>query len=112
MLKNTNIILVVAKYEDMIIGGLTAHELPSTYFESNEIYVYDLALHKDFQRTGIGTRLIEKLKRISCDNGDKEIFLQADIDDKYAIDFYKKIGGVPEEVIHFSFACDPDNNKN
>jgi len=31
--------------------------------------------------------------------------LQADVGDDYAIDFYKKIGGVPEDVIHFSFAC-------
>jgi aminoglycoside 3-N-acetyltransferase I len=105
MLKNDNIIIVVAKYEEEIIGGLTAHILPSTYFESNEVYVYDLAVHHDFQRIGIGTRLIEELKKITCIKGDKEIFLQADIGDEYAIDFYKKIGGIPEDVIHFSFAC-------
>ena len=105
MLKNDNIIFIVAKYREEIIGGLTAHILASTYFESNEVYVYDLAVHHDFQRIGIGTRLIEELKRISCVKGDKEIFLQADIGDEYAIDFYKKIGGIPEDVIHFSFAC-------
>jgi aminoglycoside 3-N-acetyltransferase I len=105
ILKNDNIIFVVAKYEEEIIGGLTAHILPSTYFESNEVYVYDLAVHHDFQRIGIGTRLIEELKNITCVKGDKEIFLQADIGDEYAIDFYKKIGGIPEDVIHFSFAC-------
>lgn len=105
MLKNDNIIFIVAKYREEIIGGLTAHILASTYFESNEVYVYDLAVHHDFQRIGIGTRLIKELKRISCVKGDKEIFLQADIGDEYAIDFYKKIGGIPEDVIHFSFAC-------
>ncbi len=105
ILKNENIIFVVAKYEDEIIGGLTAHQLPSTYFEANEIYVYDLAVHQDFQRMGIGSKLIEELKGISCSNGDKEIFLQADIEDKHAIDFYNKIGGIPENVIHFSFSC-------
>ena len=110
LLKNDKIIFIVAKFEDEIIGGLTAHELASTYFESNEVYVYDLAVHQDFQRKGIGTKLIEELKKISCNKGDKEIFLQADIDDKYAIEFYNKIGGVPEDVIHFSFAC-PMNKK-
>ena len=59
----------------------------------------------------MGTRLIEELKKISCGNGDKEIFLQADIDDEYAIDFYKKIGGVPENVIRFSFACTENKKK-
>ena len=105
ILKNENIIFVVAKYEDDIIGGLTAHQLASTYFEANEVYVYDLAVHQKFQRMGIGSKLIEELKEISCSNGDKEIFLQADIVDKYAIDFYNKIGGIPENVIHFSFSC-------
>jgi ribosomal protein S18 acetylase RimI-like enzyme len=104
-LKNENTIFVVAKYGEEIIGGLTAHELASTYFEYNEVYVYDLAVHQDFQRKGIGTRLIEELKKSSCSKGDKEIFLQADVGDDYAINFYKKIGGVPEDVIHFSFAC-------
>jgi ribosomal protein S18 acetylase RimI-like enzyme len=105
ILKNENTLFVVAKYEEEIIGGLTAHQLASTYFEANEVYVYDLAVHQEFQRKGVGTRLIEELKKISCSKGDKEIFLQADIPDEYAIDFYKKIGGVPEDVIHFSFAC-------
>ncbi|MGF7117694.1 GNAT family N-acetyltransferase [Methanobacterium oryzae] len=111
ILKNENTIFVVAKYEEEIIGGLTAHELASTYFEVNEVYVYDLAVRQDFQRKGIGTRLIDKLKKFSCSKGDKEIFLQADIGDDYAIDFYKKIGGVPEDVIHFSFACKENKKK-
>lgn len=102
-LKNENTIFLVASYQEDIIAGLTAHQLPSTYFEAHEVYVYDLAVHPDHQRKGIGTQLMEELKRISCHNQDKEIFLQADIDDTYAIDFYKKIGGVPENVIHFSF---------
>lgn len=110
ILKNENTLFVVAKCREEIIGGLTAHELASTYFEANEVYVYDLAVHQDFQRKGIGTRLIEKLRKISCGKGDKEIFLQADFGDDYVIDFYKKIGGVPEDVIHFSFACN-ENKK-
>ncbi len=65
---------MVAKYEEDIIGGLTAHELPSTYFEANEVYVYDLAVHPNFQKKGIGRRLIEELKNISCSKGDKEIY--------------------------------------
>ena len=112
ILKNENTIFMVAKYEEEIIAGLTAHQLPSTYFEANEVYVYDLAVNKNFQRRGIGTRLIDELKKISCNSGDKEIFLQADIEDKYAIEFYKKIGGIPENVIHFSFSCNRSNKKN
>lgn len=105
LLNNDDIIFVVAKYEGEIIAGLTAYNLASIYYESNEVYVYDLAVHRDFQRKGIGTRLIEEIKRISCSKGDIEVYLQADFEDKYALDFYEKIGGVPEDVIHFSFPC-------
>ena len=44
ILKNQNIIFMVAKYEDEIIAGLTAHQLASIYCESNEVYVYDLLI--------------------------------------------------------------------
>lgn len=113
LLENKNTIFLVASYQEDIIAGLTAHQLPSTYFEAHEVYVYDLAVHPDHQRRGIGTQLLEELKGISCQQGDKEIFLQADIDDAYAIDFYKKIGGVPENVIHFTFqlGCDQPRDK-
>lgn len=59
LLNTDNIIFVVAKYEEKIIGGSTAYELPSSYFEANEVYVYDLAVHHDFQRRGVGTRLMD-----------------------------------------------------
>ena len=63
ILKNENIYYCSCQYyEEEIIAGLTAHQLASTYFEANEVYVYGLAVHQDFQRKGIGTRLMDELK--------------------------------------------------
>ena len=94
---------LVALIDKQVVGGLTAHELPSTYFESNEVYVYDLAVAQGHQRKGIGEKLLDELGTLCKKRGDKEFFVQADIDDKHALEFYHATGGVPEKVIHFSY---------
>ena len=95
---------VVALLDDVVIGGLTAHILPSTYFPSSEIYIYDLAVRTEHQRKGIGRELIASLKKYCASLGMKEIFVQADIEDQHALDFYNATGGAAERVIHFSYS--------
>jgi ribosomal protein S18 acetylase RimI-like enzyme len=87
-----------------VIGGLTAYVLPSVYFAASEIYIYDLAVKAEHQRKGIGTRLINELKTYCAPLGHKEIFVQADLEDQHALDFYRATGGSPESVVHFSYA--------
>lgn len=94
---------LVAEKEGDVIGGLTAHDLPSTYFEANEVYVYDLAVARKHQRQGIGEKLLAELAKICQVKGEPEFFLQADIDDEHALKFYRATGGVAENVIHFSY---------
>lgn len=94
---------LVATIDDEIIAGLTAHDLPSTYFESNEVYVYDLAVAKKHQRKGIGRKLLAELTKICKTKGESEFFLQADLDDINAIAFYRACSGMEENVIHFSY---------
>jgi ribosomal protein S18 acetylase RimI-like enzyme len=103
LLTNENIIFYTAIFDNLIVGGLTAHILPSTYFPSSEIYIYDLAVDTQFQRKGIGSQLITSLKDYCAKLGMKEIFVQADIEDQYAVDFYESTGGKAERVIHFSY---------
>ena len=103
LLDKKGLSFLVAEQNDKIVGGLTAHDLPSTYFEASEVYVYDLAVAKQHQRTGVGKLLLTELARICNANGAHEFFLQADVDDMDAIEFYRATGGVAEEVIHFSY---------
>lgn len=107
LLEDKNIFFFVAileyKQQNKVIGGLRAHILPSTYSESSEVYMYDLGVQTEFQRKGIGTQLIENLKAYCQKLGYKELFVQADVEDQHAIDFYKKTGGEAADVIHFSY---------
>lgn len=103
LLKNPGIIFFVAEAEGKIVGGLTAHVLYSVYFTSAEVYVYDLAVSEELQRKGIGTQLMTALQEYCRQQGYREVFVQADRPDQHALDFYQKTGGLPEDVIHFTY---------
>lgn len=104
MLSKESVIVFAAEKNNEIIGGLTAHILYSNYSEAAEVYIYDLAVKTEFQRQGIGTKLMTAIKEYCEEINVSEVFLQADKIDEHAVKFYNKIGGRPEdEIIHFSF---------
>jgi aminoglycoside 3-N-acetyltransferase I len=104
LLKNEGFLVLVALDRDIVVGGLTAHSLPSYYIPSSEMYLYDLAVKTTFQRKGIGTRLLQALNDHCREKGYHELFVQADEADKHAIEFYRSTRGVPEKVVHFSYS--------
>lgn len=104
LLQREGLIFFVAMAEEKVIGGLTAHVLPSVYFESAEVYVYDLAVQSSYQRKGVGRNLMASLSKYCREQGYREIFVQADLVDQHALDFYRATGGQAERVVHFSYA--------
>lgn len=88
---------------EQIIGGLTAHVLPMTSAETSELFIYDLAVRRDRQRSGVGRRLIADLRAQSAAAGIEVLFVPADNDDTHALDFYRALGGVPSPVTLFTF---------
>ncbi|HEX3385554.1 MAG TPA: GNAT family N-acetyltransferase [Mucilaginibacter sp.] len=100
--------VLVAMDNDRMVGGLTAHTIHSYYHESPEMYIYDLAVATDHQRKGIGTKLLQTLEDHCRANGYREIFVQADMPDIHALEFYRSTGGNAEQVVHFTY---PINEK-
>lgn len=90
-LSNDSHIILVTIKENIIIGGLVAYELYKFEQERSEIYIYDLAVSKNYRRKGIGTSLIENLIRTAKERGAPTIFVQADKADKGAVTFYKSL---------------------
>jgi aminoglycoside 3-N-acetyltransferase I len=88
---------------DAPIGGVTAHTLPMTRTESSEIFIYDLAVHPDHQRTGVGRQLVAELRAHAAALGIGELFVPADNEDVHALDFYRAIGGAAAPVTIFTF---------
>ena len=86
-----------------VVGGLTAHALPMTRTPSREIFLYDLAVRVDVQRSGIGRGLVAFLRNEAAAIGIFDVFVPADEEDEHALDFYRAIGGVEARVRHFTF---------
>jgi len=104
LLDNNRFIAIVAFVEDKVVGGLTAYELPMYYSDSSEIFLYDLAVKAEYQRMGIGKRLLQSLKAHCIKHGIKEFFVMAHAEDEHAIEFYRATGGKSERVVNFLYS--------
>ncbi len=62
LLGNDQFITLVAVSQNEVLGGLTAYELPMAYSDRSEIFLYDMAVKTEHQRTGVGKKLIQSLK--------------------------------------------------
>lgn len=89
---------------DQIIGGVTAHSLPMTRTETAELFIYDLAVRRDHQRTGVGRHLLTTLQEQAAARGIENLFVAADNGDVHALDFYRALGGAASPVTLFDFA--------
>ncbi|HXA00950.1 MAG TPA: GNAT family N-acetyltransferase [Cytophagaceae bacterium] len=106
LLGKTDFIAYVVICENEIAGGLTAYELPMYYSEYSEVFIYDIAISPEFQRKGLGRKLLSTLKEYCRQNGIREIFVAANEEDAHAVNFYKSTGGRAERVVHFNYEAD------
>ena len=88
-----------------IVGGLTAHTLPMTRAECSEMFIYDVAVRPDYQRQGVGRRLMAAVRGVARDQG-IDVFVAADEDDAHALDFYRSLGGSPSMSAIFTFPAE------
>ena len=95
---------LAAVVNDVIVGGLTAHTLPLTRSATSELFIYDLAVQPDYQRQGVGRRLVTELRSQAAALGIGTVFVPADDEDAHAIAFYRSIGGTASSVTFFTFA--------
>ena len=86
-----------------VIGGLTAHTLPMTRSQVSEIFIYDLAVGVEHQRTGVGRKLIHAVLAAAAHSGVDTVIVPADNEDDHALEFYRAVGGTPSEVTFFTW---------
>lgn len=102
MLLNDSVVILGAVLDDKIVGGLVAFEMTPIH-GSKEFYLYDIAIHPDQQKQGLGKKLIVELKREAKARGVETIFVEAESEDSGAVAFYRAIGGEEVAVNHFNF---------
>lgn len=94
----------VAMEDSKVIGGLTAYTLNQYYSIRPLAYIYDLAVISTHQRKGVGKELMQHTKTYFQEKGFEEVFVQADSEDKHAVDFYRKTNPEKgENVFHFTY---------
>ena len=104
ILQKQSFLVFVAVLEDKVVGGLTTYILDQYYSEKPLAYIYDLAVKQEFQRRGIGGKLIEAINAYCREQGFEEVFVQSDRVDDYALDFYRSTPfSQEEEVVHFCY---------
>ncbi len=108
LLDREGMVIIIVVLEGRVVGGLTAHEMPRWDRPSTELYIYDIGILPEFQRRGLGRKLMEFLQVYARNRGIRDYFVEANLEDRGAISFYRAIGGSTEPVVHFNFTSGPD----
>ncbi len=115
LLNKPDFFTLVAKYDNKVLGGLTVYILHRYYSTKPIAYIYDMGVLADYQRKGIGKKLITFLTNYCQENGFEEAFVQAEADDTQAVNFYKTTSYSNElQATHFTYSFDKgdiDNDK-
>lgn len=105
VLANPYVIVLIAKADQKVVGGLTAHLLDRYNSENPSAYVYDLAVLPDFQRNGIGSKLMTSLLDYGASHGFQEVFVQTETNDCQAVNFYRSTPITSElQATHFTYS--------
>lgn len=105
LLQRKDICFLVVLSEEKVVGGLAAYELQLLSGE-REFYLYDIGVHPDYQKQGIGTKLIQELKKQARTRNISTIFVEAESDDMGAVAFYKSLNAEQLKVEHFNISID------
>jgi aminoglycoside 3-N-acetyltransferase I len=102
MLEDDKMLILGVARDTKIVGGLVAMEMIPIH-GSKEFYIYDIAVHPEYQKQGLGKALIEHLKLEAKKRGIETIFVEAESEDEGAVAFYQALGGEEVSVNHFNF---------
>jgi len=105
--KDKNNILIVATLESDLAGYAWAFKLYHPDRLQSAMFLYSMDVFGEYQRRGIGTRLIGELKRLAIRNRCFEIFVLTEEDNHRAIEFYKRTGGLRDKnnSVMFTYKC-------
>lgn len=105
LLSKKHIIFCAALDGQKVVAGLVGYVLEKFEQERSEVYIYDLAVDREYRRRQIATNLIGFLKNEAVKAGAWVVFIQADRQDTPAVKLYESLG-LREDVLHFDIAIE------
>ncbi|MFZ4807259.1 MAG: GNAT family N-acetyltransferase [Hyphomicrobiaceae bacterium] len=103
LLHRDDFLVVAGLVDGEPIAGLTAFVLPLTRAQTDELFIYDIAVAPAHQRQGIGRRLVQAVRSLAAERNIATTWVPADNEDDPALEFYRAIGGTPHAVTVFTF---------
>lgn len=103
-LKDPSFLVMVARQDGVLAGGLTAYRLHNYYTQKPMLYLYDIAVDAAFRRRGLGRALLDHLSQYASELGYGEWYVQAEAADTDAVAFYRsRPYSAALETIQFSY---------
>jgi len=99
MLLKDDFHVIVALQDDKLIGGLTGYELPMYKREIKELFLYEIAVKREFRQHGVAKALIGRLKQVCRERGIEEMYVGTSTPNKAAMALYASTGGEQEPDI-------------
>ena len=113
LLSKPDFFALVARHDNKVLGGLTVYILHGYYSTKPTAYIYDVGVLGDYQRKGIGKKLMTYLTNYCKENGFEEAFVEAETGDTQAVNFYKTTAFSNQlQATHFTYSFDETNTGN
>lgn len=104
VLEKSDFFVLVALIDNKVVGGLTVYVLNQYYSIKPLAYIYDVGILNNYQRKGIGKKLMSYLTNYCKENGFEEAYVEAELEDLDAINFYKSTPfSNTIQATHFSY---------
>lgn len=97
-LKNTDNYLIVAVEHAKVLGFIIAYELQRVDRNSSIMFLYEIGVLKELRNRGIGTELIDFLKRICEERSIMKMWVPTERTNISAVNLYTKTGGIISKV--------------
>lgn len=103
VLNKPDFIAIVAMDGAAVVGGLTAYTVEQYYSHKPLAFIYDIAIKPEYQRKGIGKKLITAVADHCKQNAIEQMFVLAEQDDTQALEFYRSTKASESKVINFDY---------
>lgn len=105
-LSNSQNILLSAELDDVLVGQVIGYILDR--WDKNEpmLFLYSIDVAEPYQRRGIGTALIEAVRKLGRTQGCSEAFVLTNESNIPAMQLYQSTGGKrsnPDDVVMFEY---------
>ncbi len=98
-LANPDDLLLVARWNGVVCGFLSAHRLQRFDRRRAEVLLYEVGVEEAFRRRGVGRALVEAAKRWATEVGADELWVLTEEDNAPARALYAATGGEEEPAL-------------